>query len=353
MPFSYGWAPAPIRGEFRRNDDIIYRLDDWKADVKTENKYLQAGLNEYLAAKASGAIYEKKSADGRSTFTYLNASTADGAAYLDAVFQALQEEFLKPRDEAGRDADPWPGWLYNGFDDPEVNTAGEDWSTGDFFQSISDKSEGYEAQFIFTPVDNFQVILNYSHTEREVVSPGNFVQYDYADGNVDRWAMWYFPNANWGLAGVPVEEVYPGGPGPFLPNSDTSSWTGEGWGKGESLDDTPEDVVSFWASYSFLEDTRFAGLQVGMGGIWESGREYASAFTSAGQRKQNETANSIKATTDSRMTLNCMARYEFKVKENYDAYIQINVDNFLDDTDQYGLVYAPGISWKIHAGMTF
>ena len=154
------------------------------------------------------------------------------------------------------------------------------------------------------------------------------------------------------MAGFQPEDVYPGGSG-GLPSQNTSDWTGIGWGKGESLDDTPKNSVSVWARYSFLDDSKLAGLEFGLGGLWESGREYASAFTSAGQRKQNETPNSIKAITDERLTLNLMARYSFPVREGYEGYIQLNVDNFLDDTDQYGLVYAPGISWKINAGMSF
>ena len=352
LPFSYWWAPAPVRGEFRRNDNIIYRMDEWNPELRTGNRYLQAGLDEWMAAKEAGAVYPKKF--GRSTFTYLNASTPEGAAFLDAVFDALKEEFALPRDER-TDNDPWPGWLYAGFDDPEVNTAGEDWSTGDFFQSISDKSEGYEAQFIFTPNDNLQIILNYSHVEREVISPGNFATYDYAEGNWDRWAMWYFPNANWGLAGVETELVYPGGPEPGLPSKDTGDWTGVGWGKGESLDDTPADVVSWWARYAFSEDSNLAGLEFGFGGQWESGREYASAFTTAGQRKQNQNEEgvSIKAFTDDRLVLNGMAKFSWQAWGKHDAYVQVNVDNFLDDKDQYGLVYAPGISWKFNFGITF
>ena len=351
LPFSYWWAPAPIRGQFRRNDDIIYRMEEWNVDVNTDNRYLNSALDEWNAAKASGAVYEKESEDGRSTFTYLNASTAEGAAFLDRVFEELKAEFALPRDER-TDNDPWAGWLFGGFDDPEVNTASEDWSSGDFFQTISDESDGWEVQMTLTPTDNFQVVLTYSNVEREVISPGNFVSYDYAENNWDRWAPWYFPNSNWGLAGVPTADVYPDGPGQGLPNRDTSTWTGVGWGKGEALDDTPEHVISWWGTYRFNDDF-MNGLQLGLGGQWESEREYASAFTTAGQRKQNETGTSIKALTDTRLTINAMAKYSWNIREQYDAYVQLNVDNLLDDTDQYGFVYAPGVSWKVNMGITF
>ncbi|MGC9450414.1 MAG: TonB-dependent siderophore receptor [Oceanipulchritudo sp.] len=368
LPFSYWWAPAPIRGNFRPEDDIVYRLDEWNTGIKgvgspdpdspdynpDYNRYHAAALDEWNAAIAAGvdAIYQL---DEGGPY-YVNASTPQGAAYLDAVFNALKEAFEVPFDEPGKDLDPWPGFLYGGFDDDEVNTAAEDLSgttEGSYFQTISDESNGWEAQIILSPLDNLQVILNYSHVEREVLDPGQFVEYPYAEGNWDRWAMWYFPNNNWGLAGVPAELVYPGGEGEGMPSKDTSTWTGIGWGKGESLDDTPEDVVSWWIHYTFLEDTRLSGLEIGFGGQWESKREFASAFTTAGQKKQNETGTTIKAFTDDRLTLNAMAKYSWKVRDKYDAFIQVNVDNFLDDKDQYGFFYAPGMSWKINMGVTF
>jgi hypothetical protein len=89
-----------------------------------------------------------------------------------------------------------------------------------------------------------------------------------------------------------------------------------------------------------------------LGGQWESSREYASAFTTAGQRKQNETGEQIKATTDPRLTINVMAKYTW-IQDKYDAFVQLNVDNVLDDTDQYGFIWAPGLSWKLNMGITF
>lgn len=335
VPTSYWWAPAPGRGAFRLNDDIVYNIADFKAgpdapDWKTV-MYTQPVMDAYAAAQASGAIYDK------GEDTYINASTASGAAYLDSVFAGVNV------------TGEWPGWLYVGvpeFDD-EVNTAGEDWSEGQYFQQISDSSEGWEAQFNFTPIDNLQVVLNYSHVTRQIDSPGNFAEYPYADDNWDRWAMWYFPNGSWGLSGFQPEEVYPGGEN-GLPNRDTSTWTGLGYGTGESLDDTPKHVVSLWSSYSFREGS-LAGLQLGLGGTWESEREYASSFTSSGQIKENSTGVKIQAFTDPRLTINAMAKYSWRMADRYRTFVQLNIENLLNDEDQYGLLYAPGL----HARMTF
>jgi iron complex outermembrane recepter protein len=364
LPFSYWWAPAPIRGAFDRQADIIYRMEDWNLDAQLAaaaanpafviNPYLNTAVSEWNAAKAAGAVFEAVNTVDNRTYKYLNASTPQGAAYLDRVFAALNQEFALPRDQRN-DNDPWPGWLYagNDFQDSNVNFATQDWSSGAFFQSISDQAEGWEAQIIWSPTDTFQLVFNYSHVEREVTAPGAFVTYPYAEGNWDRWATWYFPNSNWGLGGVYPEVAYPGGEA-GLPSEDTADWAGIGWGKGESLDDTPAHVVTWWASYRFDEDF-LKGVQLGFGGIWESKREYASAFTSAGQRKQNETGTPIKAYTDPRMSLNAMVKYSWTVgsKGNTDAFVQLNIDNFLDDTDQYGLVYAPGLSWRLQTGINF
>ena len=347
VPFTYWWAPAPARGEFDRNADIVYRLDDFNPQIKTDNRYLQAALPEYLAARESGAVWR----DENSGLWYLNASEAEGAAFLDEVFAALNEEFSTPLEQR-TDLDPWTGFLYEGLSDPLVNNSTEDWSSGDFWQTISDESSGWEMQVMLSPTDNTQFIFNYSNVERKILSPGNFVTYDYADDNWDRWAAWYFPNTNWGLSTFTNEEVYPGGSG-GLPNQDTGTWTGIGYGLGESLDDTPEHAITFWGTIRMDEDSAMKGWQFALGGAWESEREYASAFTTAGQKKQNETGTKIQAVTDDRLTLNGMVKYSTFLNDKNEVFAQLNIDNLLDDTDQYGLLYAPGLSWRLQFGIYF
>ena len=373
VPFTYWWAPAPATGRFDRDADIVYRLEDWNLEAQlnsqaqngtTPNPFLLAAKTEWDAAVASrgpdgqpDVVFQAVNQDSatKPTNTYLNASTPEGAAYLDRVFDLLNAEYALPRDQR---SEPWPGWLYPGAPyaeaDSNVNFSTMDYSAANgFSQSIEDQSEGWEAQIILSPIDEFQLVLNYSNVERTVVSPGNFVSYPYSDGNWDRWAAWYFPNGNWGLAGTAPEVAYPGG-APGLPSEDTSDWAGVGWGQGESLDDTPEHVISWWASWSFNEDAPLYGLQLGFGGQWESEREYASALTTAGQQKQNSSSTSIKASTDPRLTLNGMMKYTWETGDNEtEWYVQLNVDNFLDDTDQYGLLYAPGISWRFQTGWSF
>lgn len=379
VPFTYWWAPAPATERFQRDADIVYALSGNALAPHFEN--IEAAYNnrvqngdelgevgrifdnvslarsEWEAGRASGAIYDLTDDNGNTTGTYVNASKPEGAAYLDALSNVLNAEFDKPASER-RDPDPWVGWLYNGTgfadSDPEVNNAAMDISSlNNFSQSISDKSEGWEAQVILSPIDEFQIILNYSNVKREVTNPGAFVSYPYEPGNWDRWAPWYWPNNQWGLGGQQPEIAYPGGQN-GLPSENTADWSGVGWGKGQSLDDTPEHAFSFWSSWTFSSNSPLDGLQFGLGGSWESSREYASEFTSAGQKKENTTDTSINAKTDSRLTMNGMVKYSWETGENdTEWYVQLNVDNFLDDTDQYGFIYAPGISWRFQSGISF
>lgn len=354
VPYFYWWGPAPINGNFDRNADIVYRLDDFNADAKTDNRYIQAGKAAWDAAKASGAIYEAENPNDGNTYWYVNASKADGAAYLDAVFASLNAEFALPADQR-TDGDPWPGWLYAGIgagEDPNVNTASSDWAaSGGQRNLLNDSAKGWEMQVLLSPTDSFQMIFNYSHLERQIDAPGAFPEYDYADGNWDRWTMWYFPNSAWGLTGFQPEDVYPGGSN-GLPNSSTSSWTGIGYGGGESLDDSPKHVVSTWMNYR-IKSGPTAGLSLGLGAIWESEREYASAFTSSGQKKLTDSTTKIQAFTDPRLTINAMVKYEFEVGTEHPAFFQLNINNLGNDTNQYGLIYAPGLSWRCQFGMDF
>jgi len=347
VPTSYWWAPYPAWGQFDADSDIVYRMDDFNPE-ESDNQWLQAAKTEWDSARASGAVYEAVNPNDGNTYTYLNASSAEGAAFLDKVFSDLSAAY------ATSTGDKWPGWLYTGTgvdEDPNVNTASEDWSSHGASQTISDSSEGYEAQLLFTPNENFQLLINYSQTTRKIDDAGNFAEYPYNEDNWDRWAVWYFPNGSWGLSGTSPTDAYPGGEN-GLPNIDTSSWAGIGYGSGESLDDTPKHAVSSWATYRF-NDGLLKGFQIGLGGTWQSKREYASSFTTTMQKKLNDTGTKIQAWTDPRYTVNLMLKYSRMIHDKYDFYTQLNVDNLLDDTDQYGLIYAPGISWRLQMGISF
>ncbi|HYC71139.1 MAG TPA: TonB-dependent receptor plug domain-containing protein [Opitutaceae bacterium] len=330
VPFGQWWMPT-LKNTFDASRPITYNVMNFMpASVpggsNGGNGAADAALPQWNAGVAAGAIYQL---GGN---WYVNASNAAGAAYLDQVFN------LTKTTNPG-----WPGWLY--IADANTNNSWEDRGDGSGYQSYvqqEDESEGWDAQLMFTPNDNLQFVVTYAHTKRVITNPGKFIRYPHPE---NRWAIWYFPDSNWGLTGYPLDEVY-GDP------SDTSTWTGIGWGAGQSRDDTPKHSVSGWASYRFTGDGRLNGLQLGLGGQWDSEREYFSGITVAGQKQTNGKGQLTVLRHKARLNLDFMVRYPFKLRDG-EAYLQLNVFNALNDRDLYGLIYAPGRSARVELGYTF
>ncbi len=327
---SLWWAPA-LKGRYDPNRPTVYEITNV---VQTNNAHAYA-LDLYNAAVATGNVFE----EGNLTYiTVLDANGNDtaGAAYLDAVY-AWGAQY------------GWPGWMFgaSGAVNTPANNASMDWSSSggnSYFADIvsKEKSEGYEIQLLLSPLDNWQILLNYAHTKRYIVNAGEFVKYPYPQ---DRWAIWYFPDGNWGLQGVTKDQAY-GDP------QDTSTWTGGPKStNGEALDDTPRHDFSFWTSYSF-EKGRMEGLKLGFGGHYQSEREYLSGFAVSGDAITDSNGQRIHLYTDTKLHFNAMARYDFDWKER-PAYLQLNIDNLTNDKDLYGYVYEPGMSWRLQAGFVF
>ena len=329
------WTPAPAKGRYDPNQATIYNLSggvigDFNAAF-VENEAL------WDAAIANGDAFFQ---DGVPYITVLDANgndTAAGAAFMDAMY------------DWARNGRGWPGWMFSGSqnDDGVSNNAAQDWGAGDFDFLASlvseQRSTGYEIQLLLTPLENWQIVLNYANTQREITSAGTFPQYPYPQ---DRWAIWYFPDGNWGLQGVPLNEAY-GDP------TDTSTWTGgPASTNGESLDDTPEHDIGFWTAYNFRTGP-LEGLTLGFGGDYQSERAYLTGFTVGGNAVTDSNGNRISLFTDEKLILNAMAKYEFTLFDDNPSNIQINVDNFTDDEDLYGYVYEAGMSWRIFFGTTF
>ena len=242
----------------------------------------------------------------------------------------------------------WPGWLY--AQDENTNNATQDFASADAggydaYVSGDQESSGWEAQFNFTPTENLQFVLNYAQTKRQVVNAGQFPTYPYADGNYDKWAVWYFPDGQWGLTGRSLESQY-------TDPADTSTWQGLGYGAGEKQDDTPLHAASGWGSYKFTEG-KLGGLSLGMGFQWEDKREYFSGITDgSGQLVIDGEGERVVLYTDDRLNVDAMAKYDFQLKEK-NAYVQLNIYNMLDDRGVYGYIYARPISYRMQFGIHF
>ncbi len=310
-PVLYWWAPTTNHITFNPNKPIVYQVpgDALTAPI----------ASQYNAAVAIGTATPGQGIWTVGGQSYVNASSTTGAAYMDAMF-----DYTKANGG-------WPGWFF-GQDALTNNSWGAIATAAGQpveFVSAEDSSKGWDAQLMFTPNKNLQVIATYAHVQRVIDSAGKWAKYPYPQ---DRWAVWYFPNSDWGLANRPLKTVYTD------PN-DTSTWTGIGFGSGERQDDTPEHQVSLWANYQFTEGS-LKGLSVGSGGYWESPREYMSGVThGGGQFITDKNGNRVILSTAARKNIDLMVRYTFKLS-NHDCSVQLNLSNLLDDQKRYGLIYS-------------
>lgn len=323
-PVLYWWAPTTNHITFNPNKDIIYNVNEFvptsRGGPTYNNGAVDANLAKWNAGFAAGAIYQK---NGN---WYFNGSKPEGAAFLDAVF-----DFTKANGG-------WPGWMYNL--DSETNNQWGSIATAAGqpveYVSTEDSSKGWDAQIMWTPNKNLQVLATYAHVQRVIDSAGKWAKYPYPQ---DRWAVWYFPNSDWGLAGRPIEKVYSDTTHPATQGPDTSTWTGIGFGSGERQDDTPEHQVSVWANYQFTEGS-LKGFSFGAGGYWESPREYMSGVThGGGQFITDKNGKRVILSTAARKNVDIMLHYNFKF-DGHDCSVQANVYNLLDDQKRYGLIYS-------------
>ncbi|TVR51354.1 MAG: hypothetical protein EA425_07285 [Puniceicoccaceae bacterium] len=330
-PYFYWWSPAPAKGQFDPTRPITYLVqganpEPGQADWSPAQ--LNA-INEWNAAKDAGAAYIL---DDK---WYLNASHPAGAAYMDRVYANVAT------------GQGWPGWFFD-IEDPNVNIATMDRAAPDrgtyqAFNVGDDESKGWDLQLLWAPTDQLQVFGTYSRLKRQTLNVGKFPRYPYPE---DRWANWYFPDGSWGLSGFALEEAY-------TDPTDTSTWTGAGYLGSGSDDDTPKHAVSLWSTYSFVEDSPLGGLTIGLGGQWESKREFVSSRTDgSGQLQVDADGNPLSLFTSSRLNVDAMVRYSFRWLDR-DSRVQLNINNLFDDRDQYGLGFAPGISARVEFGIVF
>lgn len=324
-PIFYWWAPTSNYGSrFNATKDIVYQVNEQRPSSlggpTWTNGAGEASLAQWNAGVAAGAIYQIGSN------WYANGSKAAGAAFLDNIFKYTFDN-----------GSSWPGWLYN--QDANTNNA---WDTrasgpdGNEYVLGADTSKGWDTQLMFTPNQNLQIVLGYAHVKRVVDSAGKFAK---SPVTGDRWAVWYFPNTDWGLTRVPLAQAYttPG---------DSSTWTGTNWGQGLPMDDTPEHQFTAWTNYNFTKGM-FKGLTIGAGGYYESPRLYLSGLThGGGQQITDKNGNPVMLRTKSRTNLDLMVRYNFKLAD-HDSSVQLNVSNVLNDQKLYGFIYSAPTTARI------
>ena len=335
-------TPAPLgKTRFDPNKPIIYNLGDANGTgfynpfpgqfVANGQTYAPSAKQQaaWIAAANAGAVTLTSPINGKqfdSSSIYLNASTPEGAAWMDAMFETA--------------APGWAGWLYKGndVDDPGINNATLDdaaFQNGPQSAAIPaiSQSEGWDGSILWTPTRQLQIVFNGAFgTKVELIDKGKWIKYPYPQ---DRWATWYFPNGGFGLKGQTLAEAY-------TDPTDTSTRTNTGTFPG---DDTPENRFDLFANYKF--EGGLKGWVVGLGMTWEDKRAYFSGVTHGSGQVQTDTDGEVIVLyMPSRYELNGFVRKEWK-SGRYNQYVQLNVDNILNDTDLYGQIYAQGIRARL------
>jgi len=323
------WFAPVVSGnlKFNPSKDIVYRVDDLNPGPNGWNGAVVASTPQWNNAVASGAVYQATNSAGE-THWYANASKADGAAFMDAIFSNVHA--LK---QYG-----WWGWIYGGadpgslpFDNLVNNATMDDNGAQRSVATGSDRAKGWDAQVIVSPTDNLQIVATWSHIEKVVLNAQAWPKYPYPQ---DRWAIWYAPISWAATAGRPLSEVYSD------PN-DTSTF--KAFGSGLALDDTPKNHATFWVNYQMPKTSSLKGLSFGAGGYWEDKRSIYPAY---GQNALDNNGNTIFLSTPSRTQINAMIKYDFMFRDR-ETSVQLNVDNVANDRKLYGFIYAAPRRWQL------
>jgi hypothetical protein len=292
----------------------------------TPNEVQQAA---WIAAADAGAITLTSPINGEpfdEGSIYLNASTPEGTAWMDAFFNAA---------DGG-----WAGWPYKGNDanDPGINNATLD--DGAFqnvvfnnaLPSIS-QAKGWDGMIQFSPTDQLQIVFSASVSASvKLLDPGKWIKYPYPE---DRWATWYFPNGGFGLKGQSLEDAY-------TDPSDTSTRTNGGVFPG---DDTPKNRFTIFGNYKF--EDKLKGWTVGGGADWASKRAYFSGVTHGDGQIQYDTDGEVLVLyMPSQLGLDFFVKKEWETEKAFHS-LQLNVYNPLNDQGLYGYVYNPPVSAKL------
>lgn len=216
---------------------------------------------------------------------------------------------------------------------------------------MNDQSRGWDASFIFTPNDSLQVVLNFAHVDRVVTtSTYNFVKLGYWPAGA-----WMQTDPNFGTYSPTRTTLQAYGD-----RADSSTYRVIVPDYNNPVDDTPRNSASTWIKYNFDQTVpSLKGWTVGLGGQWEDKRMWFTGFSGSnvvlrsGSQDGASQTNLVKFYTKERYVLNMMVEYRTKISNKYNLRLALNGDNVLDDQKRYGLVYAPGSTYRFSTGLDF
>ena len=248
------------------------------------------------------------------TIVYLDYSQLDAAGFRDEMEAAFLDT-----SRSREDGDIQPYVFSRLAGDP----AGHNPSNGPGFieslVSFEDEATGFDFQVVYSPIPQWQIIFNYSHTERSTLS--GFQMVDAIDLNTginygteyDRWVRALGRDA----FTDPTRASTGSFGGPFV---------------GTSLFLRSNDSSRLWTKYNF-EDGPLEGFSVGGGVIYQGPAKTALSIGG------DELRANLFPTPDTeerfRFDLAFMYRREF---EHFDLNLRFNIFNLLDDDE--GITYA-------------
>jgi outer membrane receptor protein involved in Fe transport len=333
------WAPNAVRmaQNFNPKLPLAYAIDG-----------VTPGFFDYIKNKPYMQVLDPNHTVGPgSNFTFkVPDVNSPGAQVLNDAVTFMSKSYLN-----------WPGWMFesgynqalsDGTGNVFLNSPGSN-STDGAFVPIDDENKGWDAQFVFSPTNDWQIVATYAHNENKMTSAYKYVKVPYVFGS--QWAIWNFPTFGWGtFNGILKEDAY-------TDYTDSSTYKGIDVGTGQSLDDTPAHTFTMWNRYDFRHIERLKGFVAGFGGTYESPRKWTNGYATDGTwiavPGADGKLHSLVLTTKSRLTLSAMVEYTYKLGDKREVALRFNVDNLLDDQQRYGLIYAPGATYKLSARVSF
>jgi outer membrane receptor for ferric coprogen and ferric-rhodotorulic acid len=224
------------------------------------------------------------------------------------------------------------------------------------YVGMNDKANGWDMNLTWTTKFGLQMTASFSHLQRKVTTK----RYEFVKTSI------YIPGAQWlkyqdSLTGnLTSNDIYgdlADASTYFLDSDGNPTYVSAMYGK--SIDDSPENSASLWAHYelSFISD-QLKGWSVGLGGQWQDERMWFNGFSNGNTSTYSYSDDTSvlylqQKWTKERFTVNAMVDYTTTFADKYTMRYALNVDNVLNDKDEYGNIYANGLQAKISVSLDF
>jgi iron complex outermembrane receptor protein len=301
-----------------------YRIE--RKDVPQYFWWAPAPRNDVFTYDATKPISYRPFFDGRNRLY-----TLDNAADY-ALLQQLFAGVYAPDSTAAQDY-----YIYGGGGPGNGPANGA-------YCPVDDKSEGMDAQIIFTITDNWQIVTGYSHMKRVLTRGPQLVK-----------ATIYSPFSVWYAQAESPVGKYGGGPVSNFSDPLDSSTYNRSFGTGLALDDSPHDTYTMWSHYKFTTGI-IKNSSFGLGIRYEGPRDFLggeqSITTDGTLLKPYLNQAERYEPSDSRLNVDLSLSHSLKFGRR-EVSMQLNVFNLLDNQQLYGDIYNTPRSMRFSIGTKF